>query len=152
MDAEIAHFCKGGEFGISLDFLILVGFFDMRAFGLEILPRQLPWDFRHQGFRHLLQELAQLAPLPGRQAQRHRPFRGIEVVQIAQVRRHQALDGTPLHRLPEQGSATAADFAQHEQVIVRLVHPQAETGGRFGAFLADPGQRQVEQLGSIGEA
>ena len=48
--------------------------------------------------------------------------------------------------------AAAADFAQHEQIVIGLVHAQAEAGGHLGPFLPDPWQRVVEQFRGVGKA
>ncbi len=148
---ETARFGKGLEFGIGLGFLGLVGFFDALAFGLEILPVQTLGYFRLQRLRHLRHQLPQQPSLAGRQAQRARSFRCIEVVQIAQVGRHRLARGSRLHRLPEQRRTPAADLAQHEQVVVRLVHRETEARGRFGTLLADPRQGLPDQFGCVGE-
>ena len=138
---------EAARFGKSLKFRVGPGFFSFislcyaLAFGLEILPVQKPGYFRLQRFRQLCHELTQQSSLAGRQAQCARSFRRIEVVQVAQVGRHCFACGSRLHRLLEQRRTSAADFAQHEQVVIRLIHPEPEAGGLFRARLPDPRQR-----------
>ncbi len=151
MHREIARFGKGFQPGVGLGFFLLVGFFDALALGLEILPVQILRNFGLQGLHHLRHGLAQQAPLPGGQAQRARAFRRIEVVQIAQVGRRRPACRRLLHRLPEQRRAAAADLAQHEQVVIRLIHAEAEAGGLLRALLPDPRQRMFQQFGSVVE-
>ncbi len=123
-----------------------------RTLDLVILPVQALRYFRLQRFRHLRHQLPQQSPLPGRQAQCARSFRRVKVVQIAQVRRHRPARGGNLHRLLEQRGASAADLAQHEQVVIRLIHAEPEAGGFFRALLPYPRQRVFQQFGRVGKA
>jgi Tfp pilus assembly protein FimT len=118
------------KFGIGLGFLDLVGFLDALALGLELLATQSLGDVFLQGLAHLRHQLAQLAALPRGHAQRSRLFRCIEVVQIAQVRWCRPGGGHRQHLLAHQRSTTAANLAQHKQVVVRLLHAQPEARAR----------------------
>ena len=149
---ETARFGERLELGIGLGFLGLVGLLDALAFGLEILPVQKPGYFLLQRLCHFSHQLPEQPALAGRQAQRARSLRRIEVVQIAQVGRHCFARGGRQHRLPEQRRTPAADLAQHEQVVVGLVHRETEARGRFGTVLADPRQGLPDQFGCVGEA
>jgi hypothetical protein len=95
--------------------------------------------------------LPQHAALPGGQAQGAGTFRPVEIVQIAQIRRSGPLRAHRLHGLFEERGAAAANLAQHEQVVIRLIHAKSESGGNFGALLTDPGQCMFQQSRSIGK-
>ncbi|MDV7402388.1 hypothetical protein RZS08_63790, partial [Arthrospira platensis SPKY1] len=75
----------------------------------------------------------------------------VEVVQVAQVGWHRPGGGFLSSELGQERRAAAADLAEHEQVVVGLVHGQAETGGLFGALLADPGHGLAQQFAGVGE-
>ena len=152
VEGEAAGLGKGVEFGVGLGLFHLVGFFDALALGLEVLAVQAQRDFGLPIFDQLGHQLAQLATLPGRQAQGLGPLGHIKVVQIAQVRWHGAAAGHAGHHLLEQGGAATADFAQHKQVVAGLVKPQAKAGGALGPLLADPGQGLLRQLRRVGKA
>ncbi len=110
---------------------------------------------RNPGLQRLDQlqhQVAQLAALAGGQAQRARALGRIEVVQVAQVGRGRAPGGGSLHFLLQQGRAPGADVAEHEQVVVRVVEPEAEAGRSQRALLADPGQFLLRQFGCVGKA
>lgn len=67
------------------------------------------------------------------------------------VRGHRPAGGFPGHHLAQQRGAPAADFAEHEQVVVRLRHLQSEPRSLLGPRLPDPGQRFLQQLGRLGK-
>jgi hypothetical protein len=79
------------------------------------------------------------------------PFRGSKFVEIAEIRRGRAPGRGLDHGLMEQRGAAAADLAKHEQVVIGLVHVEAEVGRAFRPLLADPGQGLVEQFGGVGK-
>lgn len=68
-----------------------------------------------------------------------------------EVRGHRPAGGFPGHHLAQQRGAPAADFAEHEQVVVRLRHLQSEPRSLLGPRLPDPGQRFLQQLGRLGK-
>ncbi len=149
---EVSGFGKRRERGVGLGLLRQVGFFDRLAAGFELLALQ---PLGHLGLQRANQrghQLAQLAPLPRRHAQRARMLRCVEVVQVTQVGRNGPARRHRLHQLLQQRGAPAAHFAQHEQVVARLLQGQAEARGRLGPLLADPGQGLVQQLGGVGKS
>ena len=150
--AKLQRLGKGVQGGKSLRLLGLVGFFDALALGPEVGTVQALGYVGLQRARELLHALAQHTALPCGQAQGAGALGGIEVVQVAQVRGDAALRGGLLHGLVQQRGAATADLAQHEQVVVGLLHAQTKACGGFGALLADPGQGQVLQLGGAGKA
>ncbi len=148
----MAGLCKGIQRGKGAGLLGLPGFLYGLGFGFAIGAGQALGDVGLQHLGHLQHGCAQLAPLPGGQAQGAGALGGVKVVQIAQVRRHGTLGRSGLCGLAQQRGAPAAHFAQNEQVVVGLVHGQAKLGGGLGALLADPGQGQVLQFGGAGKA
>ena len=142
-EAKVAGLCKGIQRGKGAGLLGLPGFLYGLGFGFAIGAGQALGDVGLQHLGHLQHGCAQLAPLPGGQAQGAGALGGVKVVQIAQVRRHGTLGRSGLCGLAQQRGAPAAHFAQNEQVVVGLVHGQAKLGGGLGALLADPGQGQV---------
>ena len=85
---KAARLGKRRQLGIVLCHFVLPGFLDALALDLVILSFQPLRNFALQGFHRLRQQLAQQPPLAGRQAQRQRPLRRIEVVEIAEIGRH----------------------------------------------------------------
>ena len=100
--AEVARFGKGIQGGIGLGLVLLVGVLDALGFGLAVAAGQAQGNFALQRLAECLHEGAQLAPLAWRHAQCARAFGGLEVVQVAQVRRHGAVGGHGLHGLLHQ--------------------------------------------------
>lgn len=130
----------------------LPGLLDALGLGLEVGAGQAFGDVGLQAACHVGQALAQQAALACGQAQRAGAVGLVKVVQVAQVGRHRAFCGLGLHGLAQQRRPPAAHFAQHKQVVVRLLHRQAKLRGGLGALLPDPGQGQVLQLGGAGKA
>ena len=149
--AKLQSFGQGIQGGKGLRLLGFVGLFDALALGAEVGAVQALGNIGLQRARDLLHALAQQAPLSRRQAQGAGALGGVKVVQVAQVRWHRAQRRRLLHGLVQQCGAAAAHLAQHKQVVVRLLQPQAKTGGRLGALLANPGQGQVPQIGRAGK-
>ena len=148
---KVALLGKPGQLGIGHGFLREVGLFDAFAAALELLALQPLGHFDLQRLDQRGHELAQLAALPRGHAQGARALGRVEVVQVAQVRRHGAAGGHGLHQLLQQGGAPATDLAQNEQVVAGLLHRQPKARGGLGPFLADPGQGVAQQLGSVGK-
>ena len=82
--------------------LLLPGLLDARGIGLEAGAGQAPGDVGLQAGAQVGQALAQLAALAGRQAQGARAVGLVEVVQVAQVRRHGPLREVA-NQLPTKG-------------------------------------------------
>jgi hypothetical protein len=148
---KVALLGKPGQLGIGHGFLREVGLFDAFAAALELLALQPLGHFDLQRLDQRGHELAQLATLPRGHAQGARALGRVEVVQVAQVRRHGTAGGHGLHQLLQQGGAPAADLAQNEQVVAGLLHRQPKARGGFGPLLADPGQGVAQQLGGVGK-
>ncbi len=143
---------KGVQRGKGLALVALVGLLDALGVGAHVGAGQALGDVGLQRIAQVGHGLAQVLALAGGQAQRARALGGLEVVQVAQVRRHGALGGGGLHGLAQERAAPAAHLAQHEQVVVRLLHGQAKPRSRFGALLANPGQVQVLQFAGVSKA
>ena len=148
---KVALLGKPGQLGIGHGFLREVGLFDAFAAALELLALQPLGHFDLQRLDQRGHELAQLATLPRGHAQGARALGRVEVVQVAQVRRHGTAGGHGLHQLLQQGGAPAADLAQNEQVVAGLLHRQPKARGGFGPLLTDPGQGVAQQLGGVGK-
>ncbi|OQC03505.1 MAG: hypothetical protein BWX79_02624 [Alphaproteobacteria bacterium ADurb.Bin100] len=149
---KVALLGKTGQLGIGHGLLREVGLLDLFAAGLEFLPLQ---PLRHLDLQRLDQrghELAQLAPLPGGHSQGARALGRVEVVQVAQVRRHGPAGRHGLHQLLQQRGAPAADLAQHKQVVAGLLQGEPKASRGFGPLLADPGQGVAQQLGGVDKA
>lgn len=149
--SEVAGLGQGAQGGEGLLFLGLVVRLDALAVGLDVRGQQPFRDLGLQRPGQICHPLAQQAAPAGRQAQRDGMLRRLEVVEVAEVRGHRPAGGFPGHHLAQQRGAPAADFAEHEQVVVRLRHLQSEPRSLLGPRLPDPGQRFLQQLGRLGK-
>ena len=139
VEREMARVGKRVKRGKGLGLLGLVGLLDVLALSPEVRPIQALRDLALQRLDQLRHQLPKQPPLAAGQAQRARTLGCVEVVQIAQVRRHRPARRLLLHfRLQQRGAATA-HVAEDKQVVVRLRHGQAEMSRRMGPLLTDPG-------------
>ena len=110
---------------------------DLRLPPLELLPLEGPRDARPALLGQPLHGLAQRAPPPSRQLERHRPVGVFEVVDVAVVGRHWFGLGRagqdPLHGRGLAGARGSED----EKVVASLAHADAEGRGARRAILAD---------------
>ena len=151
VQGEIARFRKRVEFAEGPGLLFFEGFFQPLALHLGVGGVQLLRDLRQQGLDQTRHALAQQAALAGGQAQGAGTLRRVEMVEVAEIRRGGPAGRSLLHGLTEQGGTATADLAQHEQVVVRLGHLQAEVHRGFRPFLTDPGQGLVLQGRGVGK-
>ena len=151
LQPELPGLGKGLQHGKCLGFLRFVGLLNGAGLGAEVRAAQVARNIGLQGLGQLCHGPAQHTALACRQAQSAGALGGLKVVQVAQVWRHRPQGCGRLHGLAHEGCPPAAHFAQHKEVVVGLVHVQPELCGSLRAFLPDPWQGQILQLGGAGK-